>query len=151
MSSNILNLATCGESVKIWKLPQKEELHQTSNSDKIKNLTWSYDGSSLASFGSKKSDHFTLSILINDTCSSTEILGPLGANHRIRAILYPNTTKKILSVAVEDKVVLFDVEKKKSKLQFSNIKNVSSMAMNSRYVQYEGSYLYKQLKNGNFL
>ena len=141
MSSNILNLATCGESVKIWKLPQKEELHQTSNSDKIKNLTWSYDGSSLASFGSKKSDHFTLSILINDTCSSTEILGPLGANHRIRAILYPNTTKKILSVAVEDKVVLFDVEKKKSKLQFSNIKNVSSMAMNSRYVQYEGSYL----------
>ena len=129
--SNSLKLATCaGDSLAIWKLPHKEKLPGGLSVGGSTHVTWGYDGSTLASFGAKKPDHFTISYIKNDVCTSVEHLGPLGAGRSIKAIQYPRTSLKILSIAVEDQVLLYDVAKKKSKVEFKNVPSVSCLAMN---------------------
>ena len=130
--STSLKLATCGgDSLEIWKLPQKEKLlHWHHFSEGHTRATWGKDGSTLATFGAKKPDHFTISYIKNDVCTSVEHLGPLGAGHSIRAIHYPRTSVKYPCIAVDDQVLLYDVAKKKSKVEFKNVQAVSCLAMN---------------------
>ena len=125
-----LNLASAGESLVIWKLPQKDRLHEVTHFDTVTGASWAYDGSCLATFGERKRDHVTLTYMKNDACSSAEILGPGGHQSIIQSIQFPKTTSKLLYVAVNDKVCLFDINRKKSKLEFKNVSKVSCMGVN---------------------
>ena len=125
-----LNLASTGERLVIWRLPEKERLHEVSHFDTVTGASWANDGSCLATFGERKRDHVTLTYMKNVICSSAEILGPGGPQSKIQSIQFPKTTSKLLYVALNDKVCLFDISRKKSKLEFKNISKVSCLGVN---------------------
>lgn len=125
-----IKLATCGENVAVWTLPDSSKIHQITNCDRVTCSSWNYDGSCLATCGSRKPDHISITFMKNNVCSTAEIMGPLGPSAAIRAIQYPMTTQKYLSVSAEDRVVLYDIVKKKVRQDFRKVCDVTCLAMN---------------------
>ena len=125
-----VNIVTCGSSLKVFSLPETVQIYEGPNVKKVTSATWNYDGSCLASCGATKPDHITLTHTKNDKFSSVEIIGPHGRTGQIKALQYPRTTSKFLCIAVDDHVLLYDINKKKSRQDFNKVPNVTCLSMN---------------------
>ena len=69
--------------------------------------------------------------------SSFDILSPFGKNSRINALQYPKTTSKFLCIALDNgHVLLYNVNKKKSRQDFNKVPNVTCLTMshNDKYI-----------------
>ena len=70
-------------------------------------------------------DRINLTVLNNNVYRTIEIPGP--EKSQIRALHYPNSSQKSLCLAVNDHVMLYDVQKKKIREDFQKIPNVTCL------------------------
>ena len=129
-----VNLVTCGSSVKVWSLPELVQVYEGPNVKKLKSASWNYDGTCLATCGTFQPDRITLTHASkNDNFSQSDkldILSPFGKNSEITAIKYPKTTSKFICIASKDHVLLYNINKKKSRQEFNNVPNITCLSMN---------------------
>jgi len=121
-----VKLATCSSQVGIWNLPDLTPVHKFSkDSGKVTSVSWNHDGSVLASCNTFNPDRINLTVLNNNVYRTIEIPGP--EKSQIRALHYPNSSQKSLCLAVNDHVMLYDVQKKKIREDFQKIPNVTCL------------------------
>ena len=70
-------------------------------------------------------DRINLTLLNNNVYRTVEIQGP--EKSQIRALHYPNSSQKSICLAVNDHVMLYDVQKKKIREDFQKIQNVTCL------------------------
>ena len=123
---DIVRLAsTSASNLFLWNLGETEKLHEE-NGDGFRTSTWNYEGSCLASC-LQDSDNVVLTYVKKNVCLSSKLKIPLGT---VQAIQFPRTTAKLLTVATDKNVFLYDIGKQKIRQEFKNVHNVSCLAMN---------------------
>ena len=109
-----VKLATCSTQVGIWNLPDLTPVHKFSKgSGKVTSVSWNHDGSVLASCNTINPDRINLTLFNNNDYRTLEISGPYGEKSQIRALQYPHSSNRSICLAVNDHVMLYDVQKKK--------------------------------------
>ena len=133
-----VKLAICGNQVSIWNLPEISKVHEFKKGlGHVTSASWNHDGTCLATCDSSNSNHINLTYVKKNVYSTVEIVGPnCGTKSQIRALQYPRSSQKCLCLAVDDRVMFYDVTKKKVRQDFPKIPNVTCLAMtqNDKYI-----------------
>lgn len=117
-----VRLATACDHLSVRDLsevaPAYEFRHQSRKPFKVN--SWSPDGSSIVS-SLEDSSSIVLTYVKGNVCTSVDYKNPLGNDRQVFVSLYPRTTLKLVALASQDRVALFDLARQKIRQDFKNL------------------------------